>query len=845
MGRDGAYWCVSSSRLRAALVCCALIAAMTTIALPAPARAATAAQTDVMFVFDTSGSMEPVLNEAKAEIQAVMTQLDGSLPNVEFGLAEARDYGGSAYDADSDDEPWKLDVPVTSNLPNVTESISELEASGGGDGPEAYGRALWETDTNPNVGWREGARHLIVLIADQVPHDPNVDEGIPEEFWAAPSPWETGEELPGTWGIPGTQLKEGEKLAFHSVLHQLASDGKPLEMVDYHDTEGDFIHYWENWAALAGGQAIEADESGGELADKLVPLIETAPEDTACSTSATPTESSPLPPGLLPTALTPRFLQPGSPIVLLPASGKEFCTGQDPVLGASIVTSFEEATPTKLAFRTPAAATSGLSLTNLTSVPGPQQVYAVDNFRYPWGFSIINSAGTGAGETYDAAIPITAQDLDSVFANLGPPKSPEYQKAEADAKATLGGGLCYGFSLMSWALYGDSHGQNDSLGFTTSSGLNLIPGAVPYFQKEASSGPHGLTHVLMRGAVSQYSNEVQQTKHPITSAAGLLTQLNSAFQRHQPALLSLFWDGGREGHTVLGFDYQSPDPATKEGVAVDVVDPNVPWNPSRPPSDYQMLQIHVRANGSWYFSGSFSGVPNDFTNNIGGDPGSLYVQTEPREPGGLSFTPTPGSGAGVSIEPSGASQVTAISYSSARGNGLPADVQPQTIAYDAASTGVVVPSSHHTITATIASPTNSATRTSLEGPGFLDQASLPAGHETVTVESHGGGLGVPVATRDTTLEVTSVVHGVQHTATATFTGQVRKPTLSVNGAGVVSLTAAGGAGHVSLDLSIDTAAGGQAQVHARLVLRGRTHVRRHTPKIKHHKRPKHRRRHRR
>ena len=65
----------------------------------------------------------------------------------------------------------------------VLSTIGGLTIGYGGDGPEAYSRALWETDTNPTVGWRSGARHEIVLIADNVPHDVNLNEGLPESEW--------------------------------------------------------------------------------------------------------------------------------------------------------------------------------------------------------------------------------------------------------------------------------------------------------------------------------------------------------------------------------------------------------------------------------------------------------------------------------------------------------------------------------------------------------------------------------------------------------------------------------------------------------------------------------------
>lgn len=241
----------------------------------APAAAETPAHTDVMLLFDTSGSMNEQLEEAKKEIQEVIAHVNATLPDAQFGVAEVRDFGPSVYDPE-ESFPWKLDQPLTSSVTSVSNAINPLTASGGGDPPESYGRALWETDTNPNVGWRAGARHIIVLIADNVPHDDNLDEGLPESAWAPegrPAPWNTGEELPGTWNIPGTQWTSSVNRNFQSTLGELASDGKTLGMVDFRDTETGYLPYWEYWAGLTGGQALPGGSK--ELASKVTTLIET------------------------------------------------------------------------------------------------------------------------------------------------------------------------------------------------------------------------------------------------------------------------------------------------------------------------------------------------------------------------------------------------------------------------------------------------------------------------------------------------------------------------------------------------------------------------------------------
>jgi hypothetical protein len=853
-----------SSLWRSCCVAASLLTALAMLAGPAAtsATAATPEKTDVMFLFDTSGSMSGALGEAKEEIDAVVDQLSATTPDVAFGVANVEDYPfydegalfatltESEYEEDPE-KPWRLDQPVTTEQSKVFTAIEALSGSsvehGGGDGPEAYGRALWETDTNPSVGWRAGARHLIVLIADQVPHNPNVDEGISEEFWAEPSPWNTGEELPGRWGIPGTQLKEGETLNFDDVLQQLAGDGKPLEMVDYHDTEGDFVHYWEHWAAIAGGQAFEANEGGHEFASKLINAVEHAPEDTACATTAIPTSPSPATPDGLPTALTPRFLQPGTTIVATPSSGKVFCAGQDPALGASVVSYPQQATGEKLVFEVPPTAANGMELTSLDGGLGLEVPFEVDNFRYPWGFSIANAPGKGGGNTYDDDSKIiTPEDLESVFhlvnlhfLDLGYRESAAYEEAEQDAAAVLEGGLCYGFTLLSWELYLDAHGQSKPLGWAGSKAFALAPGSLPYAQTELEAGSHGLTHALMRAAMSQYSPEAMETWKTVTSASNLKDQLNTPFAKGQPVPLLIFFAGG--GHAMLAFNYQ---PTSGGGANVDVVDPNVPFgegNYRRPEAEaYPILQVKVSPNGSWTFTGSFGS--GTFGNPVSGGPGSLQVVPEPRLPGGLLL---PSSSLlarfWTYIHPQTGGTVSAISYSTASGHGIPADAKPEEIFNDAPDNRLMVPSKHHTVTVTIDPPAGAAASVNLTGYGFIDSAALSNGQHNVTVGSQTGELGLPVAMQGTMLSVTRVVDGVQRTASARFTGKVNDPVLSVSNAGQVTISTAGGSGHVSIELATYMPNGEQAHARPeRLSLHGRAHIHRHTPKIRRRRRSKHR-----
>ena len=247
------------------------------------ASADTPAHTDVLFVVDTSGSMGSELGEAKEKIASVMESVGSHLPDVAFGVANVEDVPGyvnghfestlseQEYE-ENKEKAWRLDQAITIERSRVLSAVTALTIGFGGDGPEAYSRALYESDTNPNVGWRTGARHEIVLIADNVPHDTNLNEGLPESKWVS-NPFDTNEEPGGRFGIAGTQWSSGADLEIRDVASKLGRDGKPLESVEFLGGEDGYLPYWEYWAALSGGQALNG--SSGELATALEKIIET------------------------------------------------------------------------------------------------------------------------------------------------------------------------------------------------------------------------------------------------------------------------------------------------------------------------------------------------------------------------------------------------------------------------------------------------------------------------------------------------------------------------------------------------------------------------------------------
>jgi hypothetical protein len=230
-----------------------VLAAIVVLVRTPAARTTTPAATDVLFVFDTTGSMSDALSEAKTQATGVMTSLSGRLPNLRFGLAQIKDYG--------DNPVWRVEQSLSSDQQTVQTAINNLRAYGGGDLPEAYGTALYQSTHDSAAGWAPGAKHLVVLVADDVPHDGDLNAGVPADIVNRPSPWNTGTD-------PGPN---GTGIDWQQELADFKAGDYTLAFVLYHGVTA-YLPYWNWWAGLTGGQATEST-SATPLGDVLIEII--------------------------------------------------------------------------------------------------------------------------------------------------------------------------------------------------------------------------------------------------------------------------------------------------------------------------------------------------------------------------------------------------------------------------------------------------------------------------------------------------------------------------------------------------------------------------------------------
>lgn len=135
-----------------------------TVTIP---KSAGAPKADVYFLADTTGSMGSILNAVQAGANAILTALNGLGVDLAFGVGNYKDFPHDPY-------AFQHQLAPTASAANVTAAINTWSALGGGDGPEGQLFALdrLAVPPGPPIGWRSGAKRIVVWFGDMPGHDP-------------------------------------------------------------------------------------------------------------------------------------------------------------------------------------------------------------------------------------------------------------------------------------------------------------------------------------------------------------------------------------------------------------------------------------------------------------------------------------------------------------------------------------------------------------------------------------------------------------------------------------------------------------------------------------------------
>jgi len=133
---------------------------------------------DVVFLFDTTGSMGPAIDAAKAAATDIANGIDTQLGEVRFGVAHYEDVPESPWGSSEwGDQAYEKTLDLTAEAASVQGAINSLITRNGVDIPESNFIALQQAATD--FAWNDEAGRFVVWFGDAPAHDPDDTSGYP------------------------------------------------------------------------------------------------------------------------------------------------------------------------------------------------------------------------------------------------------------------------------------------------------------------------------------------------------------------------------------------------------------------------------------------------------------------------------------------------------------------------------------------------------------------------------------------------------------------------------------------------------------------------------------------
>lgn len=148
---------------------------------------------DIVFLIDTSGSMDPCLDALKDNVGVLVDAMINPGDNARAVVVDWRIKVCGYRDAMADGQDWWVETPFTTDVAQVRRDLASLEAKGGGDEPESLLDGLWRLAKMPATeagaapesnSWRHhrDAARCVIIFSDATCH---MATSLPEAGGAA------------------------------------------------------------------------------------------------------------------------------------------------------------------------------------------------------------------------------------------------------------------------------------------------------------------------------------------------------------------------------------------------------------------------------------------------------------------------------------------------------------------------------------------------------------------------------------------------------------------------------------------------------------------------------------
>ncbi len=114
---------------------------------------------NVVFSFDTTGSMSGCIGQVRLKISEIVNDLFGKIDNLSVGIVAHGDY---------DAEYLYKQVDITTNKKELSDFVKDVPNTTGRSYPEAYEYVLNKVQ---EMSWQPSALKILVMVGDAIPHE--------------------------------------------------------------------------------------------------------------------------------------------------------------------------------------------------------------------------------------------------------------------------------------------------------------------------------------------------------------------------------------------------------------------------------------------------------------------------------------------------------------------------------------------------------------------------------------------------------------------------------------------------------------------------------------------------
>jgi hypothetical protein len=130
---------------------------------------------EIVFSFDTTGSMSSILDEVRGRLQDMIQRLQSDIPGIRIGVIAHGDY------CDKDVFYLTKELDLCQNVAELCQFVQDIDGTGGGDTDECYELVL--RMVRQNFSWTAWSQKILVLIGDANPHEPDYAMNIDNINW--------------------------------------------------------------------------------------------------------------------------------------------------------------------------------------------------------------------------------------------------------------------------------------------------------------------------------------------------------------------------------------------------------------------------------------------------------------------------------------------------------------------------------------------------------------------------------------------------------------------------------------------------------------------------------------